>query len=47
MGIIKMKNNTKTINIGQKKLINKIRMKAKAKNSNVFMRNSFPTVQIW
>jgi len=47
MGIIKMKNNTKTTNIGQKKLINKIRTKAKAKNSNVLMRNSFPTFQIW
>ena len=47
MGIIKTKNNIKTINIGQKKLINKIRIKAKAKNSKVFMRNSFPTFQIW
>jgi len=47
MGIIRTKNNTKTINIGQKKLINKIRIKAKAKNSNVFMRNSFTTFQVW
>ena len=47
MGISKIKNNTKIINIGQIKLVNKIRIKPKAKYSNVFIRISFPTLQIW